>query len=147
MPHVHVHVWSPAWLASCSACLRPFISLPDWPKMCIRPAAADAYQQRGFNFDEIWAWELGAVDPTTFWASIPDHIVPKLHFYNSGVDADSKSPANPVNIIRYGGQGRLVSSAATLPIRYTDACRLLVGTALQAAACSAGTLHSQETCL
>lgn len=102
--------------------------------MCIRPAAADAYQQRGFDFDEIWAWELGAVDPTTFWASIPDHIVPKLHFYNSGVDADFKSPANPVNIIRYGGQGRLVSSAATLPIRYTDACRLLVGTAL--ASCS-----------
>ena len=80
----------------------------DLVKMWIGPAAADAYHQRGFDFDEIWAWEIGAVDPATFWASIPDHVVPKLHFYNSGVDADFKSPANPVNIIRYGGWGRRV---------------------------------------
>ena len=71
-------------------------------KLWIRPAVADTYHQRGFDFDEIWAWEVGTVDPTPFWASIPDHIVPKLHFYNAGVDADFKSPANPVNIIRYG---------------------------------------------
>ena len=106
--------------------------------MCIALAAADAYHQRGFDFDEIWAWELSGVDPTTFWASVPDHIVPKLHFYNSGVDADFKSPANPVNIIRYGWREQL------LLCWHTDAQWLHAGYAPQAMACSAGTSRSQE---
>ena len=52
----------------------------------------------------LTAWEPTAVEPTAFWATIPDGLKPVLSFYNMPLDAAAKSPINPLNVIRCAAQ-------------------------------------------
>lgn len=43
----------------------------------------DKYKQRGVVFDEIWCWEATPTEAQTYWQSVPEEYVAKVHFYNT----------------------------------------------------------------
>ena len=59
-----------------------------------------AYKERAIDFDEIYAWEAKPQDAREYWASVPDDVAPKLHYYNAPVVADPASHMNPLRVIR-----------------------------------------------
>lgn len=59
-----------------------------------------AYSAAGIEFDAIYAWEADAADPIEYWASVPDSIKQRLHFYNAPVTPTAGSPMNPVDWIK-----------------------------------------------
>ena len=56
--------------------------------------------QAGINFQEIWAWEVQATDPVSYWQSVPGVYRQRLHFYNTPISSDFSDPSHPLSIIR-----------------------------------------------
>lgn len=59
-----------------------------------------AYAAAGIHFDAIYAWEATPADALQYWASVPDDVKPRLHFYNAPVTPQPGSTMNPVAWIR-----------------------------------------------
>lgn len=52
------------------------------------------YSMAGVEFDEIYAWEAGAVNRQLYWDNVPKELHRRLHFYNVPVSADPMKPGN-----------------------------------------------------
>ena len=59
-----------------------------------------AYAARGIHFDAIYAWEANHVDAARYWASVPDELRPRLHFFNAPITPDRASRMNPITLIK-----------------------------------------------
>ena len=59
-----------------------------------------AYAARGIHFDAIYAWEANHVDAARYWASVPDELRPRLHFFNAPITPARASRMNPVTLIK-----------------------------------------------
>jgi hypothetical protein len=60
-----------------------------------------AYAARGIHFDAIYAWEAKPMAAAEYWASVPNDIKPRLHFYNAPVTPEPGSAMNPVEWIKH----------------------------------------------
>jgi hypothetical protein len=59
-----------------------------------------AYAAAGIHFDAIYAWESTPASALEYWASVPDDVKPRLHFYNAPVTPAPGSAMNPVEWIQ-----------------------------------------------
>ena len=59
-----------------------------------------AYREHGIEFDEIHAWEARPLNASEYWASVPDDVATKLHYYNAPVTTSPASHMNPLRVIR-----------------------------------------------
>jgi hypothetical protein len=57
------------------------------------------YKKFGFKFDHIYAYEVRPKDPSDVYQRIPDDLKASYHWFNVGVEADPKSPNNPLKLI------------------------------------------------
>ena len=60
----------------------------------------NTYAAMGIQFDQIFAWEMKPFNHIEYWAGVPDDAVPRLHLYNTPVNATPGSKMNPLRIIR-----------------------------------------------
>lgn len=51
-------------------------------------------------WSQIWAWEYVKQDPVAYWGEVPSDVKPRLHFYNTGITADTSSPDHPIAFIK-----------------------------------------------
>eukprot|EP01038_Epipyxis_sp_PR26KG_P013932 gene13932-18687_t len=56
--------------------------------------------QRSLYMDELFAWELDALDPKDYWSRVPNYLVGYTHFFNVPCSADMNSTASPINLIK-----------------------------------------------
>lgn len=59
-----------------------------------------AYAAAGIHFDAIYAWERKPLNGSEYWATVPDDVKPRLHFYNAAVTPAAGSAMNPVDWIK-----------------------------------------------
>ncbi|KAL7578667.1 hypothetical protein ACA910_009809 [Epithemia clementina (nom. ined.)] len=56
------------------------------------------YQQFGFKFDHVYAYEVTPKNATLVYEQVPDELKAAYHWYNVGVQADPNSSANPLRL-------------------------------------------------
>uniref|UniRef100_A0A6U7U943 Uncharacterized protein n=1 Tax=Eutreptiella gymnastica TaxID=73025 RepID=A0A6U7U943_9EUGL len=53
------------------------------------------------DFDDIFCWEAKInTRPSNYWAEVPPHLIPKMHFYNVPIQSDLDSAMSAVRIIQ-----------------------------------------------
>ena len=67
----------------------------DMPAMYI----LNLYRKFGFHFDHIYAYEVTPKDPAEVFKKVPPEYLAAYHWMNVGVESDSKSSLNPLQML------------------------------------------------
>jgi hypothetical protein len=57
------------------------------------------YAKFGMPFDDIYAYEMKFVDPTSVFSKLPDDLASSYHWINVGVTNEGESYLNPLKVI------------------------------------------------
>jgi hypothetical protein len=54
----------------------------------------------GYDFDEIFGWEVTLLEPNDFWSHVPQRYVDMYHFFNAPISSDPKDHHSPLRVIK-----------------------------------------------